>query len=544
MLTFVTALFFSCTSWKKEKPDVYSPVDYTEAQVLRDEIQKIEALRQEYPIKALWKTTTLKRIVPQDESIDALFLQCEQNVIESYTTYIEEKKYLFALRCYESLEAVKSARLTSLPYSASELKQLAVHDIEALQPSQSPQKEKVSEYIKGTVTVYVDKGIKVERGRGLPDAVLGSGFFISHDGYIVTNHHVISDCVDKSYEGFARLYILLAEDPDTRIPARVVGWDSVLDLALLKTEVDAPYVFTLGSSADLDVGDRVYAIGSPLGLDRTLTSGVISATDRDLFTLGKAFQIDAAVNSGNSGGPLIDGQGRVQAVVFAGVQNYQGLNFAIPVEYLRSELPILYAGGERKHPWLEAFGKTQRLAGSGAKNEGLSVLYTMPGGSAYLSGLESGETIIALGNQEITSIDDMHNAFVQRLEGGIVSITVQDKDGNTYEKVAYLAERPQYPGYEVYRHDLLGSALIPILGMELIKSSSLNKNLYTVRSVIKGSIADQAGFSETDPVQILRTHVSEEHSALYIELYAKKRKNGFLDVSLGLSASLDGLYYF
>lgn len=103
----------------------------------------------------------------------------------------------------------------------------------------------------------------------------------------------------------------------------------------------APYVFELGSSSDLSVGDRVFAIGSPLGLDKTLTSGIISSDDRHLFSAGFVFQIDAAVNSGNSGGPLIDEKGRVQAVVFAGVMNYQGLNFAIPVEYLRYDLPFL-----------------------------------------------------------------------------------------------------------------------------------------------------------------------------------------------------------
>ena len=79
-------------------------------------------------------------------------------------------------------------------------------------------KPKVSELIKGTVTVYVDKGIKVERGVGYTDGVLGSGFFISKNGYIITNHHVISDCVDPEYEGFARLYIRLADDSETRIP--------------------------------------------------------------------------------------------------------------------------------------------------------------------------------------------------------------------------------------------------------------------------------------------------------------------------------------
>ena len=128
---------------------------------------------------------------------------------------------------------------------------------------------------------------------------------------------MIADLVDKKSESFSRLFIKLAGDSDTRIPAKVIGYDSEIDLALIKTEVEAPYVFSLGSSADLDAGDKIYAIGSPVGLERTLTSGIVSATDRKLFTLASVMQIDAAVNQGNSGGPCIDENGNVQGVVFA-----------------------------------------------------------------------------------------------------------------------------------------------------------------------------------------------------------------------------------
>ena len=88
--------------------------------------------------------------------------------------------------------------------------------------------------VNATVTIWVDKGIAIHNGMGFADRVLGSGFFIDRKGYIVTNHHVISDMVDPKYEGYSRLYVKLAADQDTRIPAKVIGFDKIHDLALLK----------------------------------------------------------------------------------------------------------------------------------------------------------------------------------------------------------------------------------------------------------------------------------------------------------------------
>ena len=151
----------------------------------------------------------------------------------------------------------------------------------------------ISQCIAGTVTVWVDLGIKVHGGMGYADRVIGSGFFIDERGYLITNYHVIADVVDPKYEGYGKVYIKLAGDEENRIPAKIIGWDKTHDLALLKTEVKPPYVFSLGSSSDLKSGDRVYAIGSPLGLESTLTSGVVSSTNRKIFTTGSVLQIDA-----------------------------------------------------------------------------------------------------------------------------------------------------------------------------------------------------------------------------------------------------------
>ena len=534
----------SCAGSKKDQVQLYEPVNYSKNDAVEYEIKSIRELPENECVKAFWRAGILKDNVSGNSKVLSLYNDMSQKVVDAYNKSLSEKKYLDSLRYYESLKAMSYPKLSSLSKTDSQLRSLINSNVPGLGNTSPKKNVSLSSTINGTVTVFVDKGVKVEKGVGRPDAMLGSGFFISSDGYIITNHHVINDCVDPKYEGFARCYIKLAEDPDTRIPAKIVGWDSTIDLALLKAEVKAPYVFTLGSSSDLNVGDKVYAIGSPLGLDRTLTSGIISAKDRELFTSGKVFQVDAAVNSGNSGGPLIDSQARVQAIVFAGVQNYQGLNFAIPVEYLRYELPILAAGGKRRHPWTGAFGKTKRLPGSGTKNEGLSVMYTMPGSPANLAGLEVGQTIIAVDGTRVSSLDDLQYYFMQRKAGSIVRITTLSEEGLRKEHRVYLNVRPDSPGYEVYTHDLISGALVPILGTELVRASSRDKREYTISRLIKGSIADVSGFSEGDPVKILSTQVSADKSAISITLYARKRKNGFLDVGLGLAAPLDSPYYF
>jgi S1-C subfamily serine protease len=400
----------------------------------------------------------------------------------------------------------------------------------------------MSTFINGTVTVWVDLGIRVERGMGYAASALGSGFFIDKRGYIVTNYHVIQSEVDPKYEGFSRLYIKLAEDPDTKIPAKVIGWDPILDIALLKAEVSAPYVFKLGSSAGLDPGDRVFAIGSPVGLDRTLTSGIVSAVNRQLFSVGTVMQIDAAVNSGNSGGPLIDSNGNVQAIVFAGLLQYEGLNFAIPVEYLIHTLPQLFQGGKRGQSWLGAFGRTYRDIITDVS--GIEIQYVLPGGSAARSALAPGDIITSINASVVSKLEDLQTSLVQLPPDTIVKVDGIRANGTHFSAAVYLADRPQHPGLDAFERDVIASAFIPIFGMELVPIAASSRRKYSVTKVLRGSIADEAGFSVQDPVDVLRIQLSKEKDALYAELYTKKRKNGYFEVNIAIAAPLDSPYYF
>lgn len=174
----------------------------------------------------------------------------------------------------------------------------------------SPQGEKedwIASAVSGVVTVYVDRGFKIQGGYSVPDRVLGTGFQIA-PGLYLTNHHVVQSEVDPSYKGYSRLSIRPSDNPQARVPAKVIGWDEEMDLALLQSEEKLQSVIYIPSSMKFQAGDRVFAVGSPIGLENSVTAGVVSSLSRKIISYGEAAQIDVPVNQGNSGSPLFFGQ--------------------------------------------------------------------------------------------------------------------------------------------------------------------------------------------------------------------------------------------
>ncbi len=526
----ISALIMAGCSSTGENINVFVQPDYTLEDVRKEESKRIDELAETDLIQAYWRASLLN-----DEKTIA---KISEKVISACNESIKKEEWFKAYRYCSALEYLNYDGLIKPAKDSIQLKQLCESKVSSFTPS-ADSTGKVSRLINGTVTVWVDKGIRVENGMGYADRVIGSGFFISKDGYIVTNHHVIADLVNPKYEGYARLYVKLAEDTETRVPAKVIGWDSVMDLAVLKTEVEAPYVFSLGSSRNLDVGDKVFCIGSPIGLEKTLTSGIVSAIDRVLFSAGPVMQIDASVNSGNSGGPCVDQSGAVQAVVFAGMLQYSGLNFAIPVEYLKAELPNLVNGGKFEHSWIEASGKTIR---SGAVDKGVELNYVMPGGCAFRAGLRAGDIITEIEGTRVSNLEDLQKRMMGIPADSIIKIKYQ-KDGKLQESNIFVTARPINPGYSFFKNDLISGCFTAIFGMKLNPISESRKK-YQIESVIKGSIADENGFSDSDPVEVKGIQFNKDNTAIYAEVYAKNRKKGYLDISMGISAPLDSPYYF
>ena len=272
----------------------------------------------------------------------------------------------------------------------------------------------------------------------------GSGFVISQDGYVVTNFHVV--------EGATSVNVVLF---DGKVyPAALVGYDSTNDIALLKVEANGLAAVTLGSSDDLIVGDQVVAIGNPLGeLTSTLTVGYVSAKERNVSTDGTVInmiQTDAAINSGNSGGPLFNMKGEVVGITtakYSGASSsgasIEGIGFAIPIDDVVEELGQLQEYGYIKSAYLGVM--VQNMDSSVASIYGLPVgAYVVgveEGFCAYRAGVQEKDIIVAVGEEKITTITDLTRALRGYEPGDKAKLTVF-RAGQYQTLLVVLDERP------------------------------------------------------------------------------------------------------
>jgi len=264
----------------------------------------------------------------------------------------------------------------------------------------------------------------------------GSGFFIESNGYIMTNNHVIEAAVlDKS-----KITVKLANNKE--YTASVVGRDTSYDLAILKIDVTGAPALVLGNSDSVQVGDPVIAIGSPLGLQGTVTSGIISAKNRPVTTSSDntsgenafidALQTDAAINPGNSGGPLVDATGAVIGVnsaiaslgnTVSGQPGSIGLGFAIPINQAKKQADQLIKTGTSHYP-IVGMSLDSNFAGPGAKIANIASAI-LPGGPAQKAGLQAGDIILAIDGQDIATANDLIVAIRSRSIGDTITLKYQ-----------------------------------------------------------------------------------------------------------------------
>lgn len=402
-------------------------------------------------------------------------------------------------------------------------------ELKALEEHKPPFKD----MMKGVCTIWVNKGLKVESGVAVPDRVIGSGFFIDRRGYLLTNYHVISSEVDPKYEGYSRLFVRLSGMKDERIPAKVIGWDRNLDLALLKTSVTPEFVFSVSPGKVFSPGDRIYAIGSPVGLENTITSGIVSATGRDIMSMGEAIQVDVAVNPGNSGGPLLDENGDLAGVVFAGLLSFQGLNFAIPADWVAAALDTLYAGGEAAY----AFSGMSTLTDGDA----LRIVYPLFASPAREYGIRSGDVLKSIDGKPFTDFMAASAYVISREPGCLVRVEVE-REGKSLSYLLPLAKRPYNPLDGAIGKDPIEKLFAPLFGMDVeLTSKGFFSIDYRILKVYKGKIADEAGLSESDPFSLQGWKYLKEEKAVVLELYVKRRKQGFLETIIQIPASIEGV---
>jgi S1-C subfamily serine protease len=280
----------------------------------------------------------------------------------------------------------------------------------------------------------------------------GSGFVWDKKGYVVTNYHVI--------EGANGAQVTLTTSSGTLSRrAKLVGTAPDKDLAVLR--VDAPedvlVPIEIGKSADLQVGQRVFAIGNPFGLDHTMTEGIISALNRSIDSasgrpIKGVIQTDAAINPGNSGGPLLDSAGRligVTTAIYSPSGAFAGIGFAIPVDEVNRVVPQLIAHGKVVRPGLGIHVATDRDAREN-NLEGVLVLSVQPDSAAAQAGIRPtkrdedgnivlGDLIVAIDNTPVKTNNDLFSALEQHKVGDQVTVRVS-RDGKTVDLPVTLGE--------------------------------------------------------------------------------------------------------
>jgi S1-C subfamily serine protease len=397
--------------------------------------------------------------------------------------------------------------------------------------------DSVAAMINGVATVMVDRGIKIERGMGYADKILGSAFFIDSTGLLITNYHVIASEVDPKYEGYSRVYIRMGDSSSPRFPARVIGYDKALDLALIKTEHKSEFVFSIVDKVVPQVGDTVIAIGSPVGLEKTVTSGIVSSLSRRFLQIGDVYQIDAAVNPGNSGGPVVDTSGRLVGIVFAGAEQFQGLNFAIPAQRLAAALPAMIKGGKAERPWL---GITLSESSGSAE-----IIYTAPNTPASRHRVTESGKIVTLNGRKITApqsmlIPAMQDAIFQSRPGELVALETQDSAGTIRKHLVMTVVRPELPLVDAAKLDSRERLAAPFFGLILSPNQGKSRSAnYLVKKIVRGSIADEASISDHDSVYIRGFRIYEKEGFALMEIDIKKRSMGYLETPMQLPARLD-----
>jgi putative serine protease PepD len=268
----------------------------------------------------------------------------------------------------------------------------------------------------------------------------GSGFVVSDDGYLVTNAHVVEG-------GNGQIKAKIGDGKT--LDAKLVGQDASTDLALLKVDASNLKPLALGDSSTVQVGDPAYAIGNPFGLDRTLTTGVISALQREIsspngFSIDDVLQTDAAINPGNSGGPLFNGEGQVIGVnsqiestgstAGGGQAGNVGIGFAIPSNTVKSVVSQLRANGKVTHAYLGV--STQNASGAGAQ-----VGQVTSGGPADSAGLRPGDVITSVGGKAVDDSAALSSLVDAHKPGDSVQVEVS-RNGSKKTLTVKLGQRP------------------------------------------------------------------------------------------------------
>jgi serine protease Do len=356
--------------------------------------------------------------------------------------------------------------------------------------------EKLSPAVVNIATTRVVKNRLT--GRDVSQQGMGSGLIISADGYIFTNHHVVNKA--------DRIKVKLADEKE--YDATVKGQDAATDLALLKIDPDAELPFAaLGDSDRCRIGETVFTIGNPLGLNHTITAGIISAKGRVIGAgpYDNFIQTDASINPGNSGGPLCNLQGEVIGINTAIVAQAQGIGFAIPNNMAKSILGDLKTSGRITRGWLglttQAITDDIRKSLKLKDQKGVLVSNVFAGDAADQAGIKIGDVILEIDGKTVSDNREMGQVVAALHVGSRVPVKIF-RDGRTLTLQVVAAERKDGQEQETdsrlaERYGLKAQEVTPeiarVLGMDA-------KTGVIVTEVKAGGPADEAGLKPRDVI--------------------------------------------
>lgn len=355
---------------------------------------------------------------------------------------------------------------------------------------------------------------------------VGSGFIMNEEGYILTNNHVV--------EGADQIRVKLASGKE--FEGRVVGRDPKTDLALVKIAGNSDLQpLKLGNSDDLNVGNWVVAVGSPFGLEQTVTAGIVSAKGRVIGSgpYDNFIQTDASINPGNSGGPLINLQGEVVGINTAIVASGQGIGFAIPINMAKEIAPQLQKQGHVTRGLLGVSiqNVTPELAKSlGLKeSKGALVSQVAPGGPADKAGIEQGDVIVSFDGRIVEDSKDLPRIVASTTVGKTVTVKLF-REGKEVERQAKVGEMEEENTTETEQgpvHPSLG-VTVQNLTPQIARELGLKKSTgVVVTGVEPGSPAAEASIQPGDVIQAVnRKPVKNVED--FVKIVEKARESGSL----------------
>jgi serine protease Do len=329
---------------------------------------------------------------------------------------------------------------------------------------------------------------------------LGSGFIVEADGLILTNYHVVDNA--------EKITVRLLDGRE--LAGKVVGKDQKTDIALVKISAQDLPVAPLGDSDRLEVGEWVMAIGNPFGLDNTVTSGIVSAKDRQIGAgpYDHFIQTDASINPGNSGGPLINLQGEVVGIdtaIFSQSGGNIGIGFAIPINLVKDLLPQLKNGGKIARGWLGVSiqGMTPDLAASLGldKAKGALVSSVVHDGPAERAGIKAGDVVLEYAGKEINHANDLPFLVASTPAGKTVSLSVfRDKRATTLAAAIGQLKEEEVVASNTEKGDL--GLTVEEINPEITESLGLSRGHgVVITDVEPDSLGDEAGFQPGDIVR-------------------------------------------